>query len=81
MAKDKPIENNVAKDASPENNAPKNNAATGGNGKAKKNLKIFVKQDVSVKINGEKIKFKKGQQSVSKGIADILINAGYADEI
>jgi len=50
---------------------------------AKKGIsgEIFVKQDVTVKINGKSLQVKKGKQKVDSNIARILIDAGYADEI
>ena len=49
--------------------------------KKSEKVKVMVKQDTSVFINGKEIKVKKGTQSVEPEIARILIEAGYAEEV
>ena len=44
-----------------------------------KTIKVYVKQDVEIMVNGHKEKIEKGVQELSKGKAQILIDAGYAD--
>ena len=49
--------------------------------KEQKKVKVMVRQDTSVFINGKETKVKKGTQSVDPEIARILIEAGYAEEL
>ena len=44
-------------------------------------VKVIVKQDCSVWINGKERKFKEGEHVVEKDIARILVEAGYAVKV
>jgi len=44
-------------------------------------VKVFVKEDTSVFINGKEIKVKKGTQNLKPEVARILIEAGYAEKV
>ena len=44
-------------------------------------IKVFVKEDTAVFINGRKIQVKKGQQELEKAVAQILIEAKVAEEV
>ena len=46
-----------------------------------KKVKVFVKEDTKVWINGKEIKVKKGNQEVESEVARILVEAGYAEEL
>lgn len=49
--------------------------------KKEQKVKVLVKEDTSVWINGREIKVKKGAQEVEPEVARILIEAGYAEEV
>jgi len=49
--------------------------------KKNEKVKVMVRQDTSVFINGKEIKVRKGTQSVDPEVARILIEAGYAEEL
>lgn len=44
-----------------------------------KKVKVFVKEDTFIMINGEKHPIKKGVQEIEEGKAQILIEAGAAE--
>jgi hypothetical protein len=43
-------------------------------------MKIIVKQDTTVWINGKPIEVKKGVQEIDDNIAIVLIESGHAEE-
>jgi len=49
--------------------------------KSVKKVKIFVKEDTKVWINGKEVKVKKGNREVEENVARILIDAGYAEKL
>jgi len=44
-------------------------------------VKVLVKEDVSVWINGQEIQVKQGMQELDPEVARILVEAGYAEEV
>ncbi len=51
------------------------------NKKQDEKIKVFVKEDTAVFINGQKIKVEKGQQELEKPVAQILLEAKVAEEV
>ena len=51
------------------------------NKKQDEKIKVFVKEDTAVFINGKKIKVEKGQQELEKPIAQILLEDKVAEEV
>jgi len=44
-------------------------------------VKVLVKENASVWINGQEIKVPQGMQELDPEIARILVEAGYAEEV
>jgi len=44
-------------------------------------VKVLVKENVSVWINGQEIKVPQGMQELDQEVARILVEAGYAEEV
>lgn len=49
--------------------------------KETKKVKVFVKEDTKVWINGKEIKVEKGKREVEENVAKILIEAGYGEKL
>ena len=49
--------------------------------KQKETIKVFVKEEVEIIVNGRKRKIEKGIQELDKGTAEILIDSGVAERL